>query len=140
MDIASIGERLRTVRRQRGMTQKAAASLLGISAETLSRHERGVHNPRKAGGLGGYARIYNQFLEALDPQALPFDLGLPVPTQRLPGTLIDVIADRGAPAPKDHVGLALDPSGRIVWLDGLKGRRGRYDLIEDIRLIRTRGS
>ena len=46
------------------------------------------------------------------------DLGLPVPTQRLPGTLIDVIADRGAPAPKDHVGLALDPSGRIVWLDG----------------------
>lgn len=48
-----VGERLRTFRRERGLSQSALADRLGVDPGTLSRWERGMRTP--PGGLGNRA-------------------------------------------------------------------------------------
>jgi len=55
---ASLGERLKVVRRQAGLSQEQCARLLGVDPSTLSRWERNIRVP-----TGRYARLAEAFVE-----------------------------------------------------------------------------
>lgn len=52
-----LGERLRLARKQKGLTQKQAAELIGVSLRTIIGHEKGIHRAPDA-TIYKYSEIY----------------------------------------------------------------------------------
>lgn len=44
--LLKIGQRIKTIRTKKGLTQEQVAEMVGISQKHLSRIEKGYHNPR----------------------------------------------------------------------------------------------
>lgn len=44
--LLEIGQRIKTIRTKKGLTQEQVAEIVGISQKHLSRIEKGYHNPR----------------------------------------------------------------------------------------------
>jgi transcriptional regulator with XRE-family HTH domain len=70
-----VGERIRLLRRHRGLTQEALAERIGVTSESVSNIERAVHPP----SLETLERILTA---RLDAHCVP---SLSCPLRRLPG-------------------------------------------------------
>lgn len=80
--LARLGERLRTARRKAGLKQDEAAGRVKIEANTLSRYERGSHDP-PATLLEELASIYGITVDSLigeDPVGVSDESGQYSPT------------------------------------------------------------
>ena len=54
----TFGERLRQLREERNLTQKAIAGIIGISPRMVSFYESGAHFPREEGTLLKLAQFF----------------------------------------------------------------------------------
>lgn len=61
MYVANFSERLRTLRKQRGLSQSVIADLLGVNKQTISEWERGRRRPVGTSALEVYEKLADFF-------------------------------------------------------------------------------
>lgn len=59
--MASFGERLKTLRTQKGVSQEVVGDLLGVNKQTISGYERGVRRPAGENALEAYEKLADYF-------------------------------------------------------------------------------
>lgn len=59
--MATFGERLRYLRKQKGATQEDLAELLGVNKQTISGYERGIRRPAGETALEAYETLADYF-------------------------------------------------------------------------------
>ncbi len=118
---ARLAERLRGLRRERGLTLDGLAERAGVSRSMISLIERGESSPtasvlhRIATGLG--ATLASLFAEEERPEASPVARRADQPAWRDPGTgyLRRNLSPPGFPSPIELVEVVLPPGARVAY-------------------------